>query len=106
MKLFLFTLFLLSSFFTHADDKYRLEMTSSNYSQSSWGAIRYIPETGQSWFLKGDSLIEIMEKSIPPRGEYQVKMVETKKGWAAARINKETGEIWRMKGQIWQPLSE
>ncbi|GGY57622.1 hypothetical protein GCM10011297_32940 [Bacterioplanes sanyensis] len=85
-----------------ADTSYKVAMTSSG--SGGWGAIRYQTSTGQSWFVKNGVLIEVLERSVPPKGNYQVTMSATQKGWGAVRIENHSGKMWYIKDRMWQPL--
>ena len=85
-----------------AEASYKVTMTSSG--SGGWGAIRYQTTTGQSWFVKSGVLIEVLERSVPPEGNYQVTMSATKKGWGAVRIENNSGKMWYIKDRMWLPL--
>jgi hypothetical protein len=105
MKFIIFLSLFLVSLFTHSNENYRIEMVSSN-SSGGWGAIRYAPDTGRSWLIKGGVFIEISEKSTLSKGSYVVKMVKTKKGWGATRIETSLGKGWFLINGMWKPVLE
>lgn len=78
---------------------YRLVMNESG--TGKWGAIRYHPETGQSWYIKGGEFVEILEQQLPSRSSYQVYMARTNKGWGAIRLDTVSGKTWFLKNSQW-----
>jgi len=86
MKYIFLTLVLLMSPFVSANDKFAMEMITSN-SSGGWGAIRFETETGKSWLIKGGIFVEIAERRRLAKGKYIINMVTTRKGWSATRMD-------------------
>lgn len=105
MRFIIFLVLFSVSSLTQANDNYTIEMVSSN-SSGGWGAIRYSPDTGKSWLMKGGVFIEILDKYALLKGNYLVKMVKTRKGWGATRIEKSSGKGWFLTNGTWKPVLE
>jgi len=91
--------------FSYAEGKYDFVMVSSG-SSGNWGTIRYDTETGRSWVVRAGIFVELLEKVIPPKGDYKISMVQTKKSWGATRLDVNTGKGWYLKESMWIPILE
>lgn len=108
MHLLLYLLIFFNSSLLFAEEimlnKFELVMVA--HGEGGWGAIRYTPTTGKSWYIQGDSFIPIMEKNIPPHSEYKVIAIKTNTGWSATRIDVYRGTTWYLNKDQWVLVKE
>lgn len=71
-----------------------------------WRAIRYKPETGQSWYIRHGLLIELLEQRLIPKSKYKILMSKHKSGWGAVRLDVISGDTWKLKGEMWLKVKE
>ena len=71
-----------------------------------WRAIRYKPETGQSWYIRHGLFIELLEQKIIPKSEYKIVMSKHKGGWGAVRLDVISGDTWKLKNETWMKVKE
>jgi hypothetical protein len=71
-----------------------------------WRAIRYKPDTGQSWYIRHGLFIELLEQKIIPKSEYKILMSTHKEGWGAVRLDINSGDTWKLKSEIWVKIKE
>jgi hypothetical protein len=71
-----------------------------------WRAIRYMPATGRSWYIRNGVFIELLEKSLIPESKYKIVTTKHKAGWAAVRLDMVSGDAWKLKSEIWVKIKE
>lgn len=104
MKVYLLFFTLLFSSTTLAEDKYKIIMNESG--SGNWGAIRFNPETGQSWMVKGGIFVEMLEQELPGKSEYIIEMAKTRNTWGAIRMDVKSGKSWYYKDKMWTKILE
>lgn len=107
-KVLLIAITVLFSPFTFSDSKespaYEIVMVERGV--GGWRAIRYKPDTGQSWYIRNGLFIELLEQKIIPESKYKILMSTHKKGWGAVRLDTVSGDTWKLKGEMWVKIKE
>lgn len=69
-------------------------------------AIRFKPDTGETWRAQADRWVRIQESTAVPAGDYDVIMVATEQAFTALRFDRVSGKAWLYRPSQWIRIKE
>ena len=89
-------------------NRYDLKMAPLQYDDGTqgWGAIRYIPKTGEAWHISHQEWVKIIDKEPIPQSLYRIEMVNMGANWGAVRMDVNTGESWYVIDGSWLHVND